>query len=269
MTFWAGLGGSLGSAIGGAIGGSFGSSGKSRKYHIEGQAAARRRLWEDVQSVSRNYGIHPLIALGSTPHVPTGGFGTGSQGTSANIGAELGSAIGQYYGGKGERRAAKLRQLKLDAMNAEKHKAEIAAIRARANRDNAVADQAISSVVGRAIQKSNQTNYGPPVKEPMRESGLDTPHEVPLTDQSKWTMGAGVAGDVLEQQYGEAALPLQIHKFLKDLNYNYWKQYGVDRYGKSKKFKSRPTLGPLSIPRRSKTYRKSPSKYRYKRNKQY
>ena len=207
------IGGAIGKAVGGFLGGKLGgSSGGSRKKQIEAQTGARAQLWHDAKYLAPQYGIHPLIALGNTPYVSTGGVGTGSN--YSGLGADVGGDIGRAVGGRADTRAAKLRQVKVDALNLEKHKAELAVLHSEANKNNAVADQYLSSSRNRAAQVSNSrqdqnkiANIDPdniPVTmEPAREQRVPKKgHWIKYLGADMY-VPAGTTAETLEQFFGE------------------------------------------------------------------
>ena len=190
-SFGGALGGALGNALGGAIGGSLfggGDSGPSTSK-IRG---AQHFTWTHAPSYisegARIAGIHPLVAMGSPAYTsnPSVGYGSSGKFNGAQAGAEVGSAIGQHLGGKAGRRAAKLRQIKLDEMNLLKHRAEISVLQSEANRNNALAQQYVGSVKNRLKQEALHRKDLNVLVEPAREERIpDKGHWVkhPVTNK--------------------------------------------------------------------------------------
>lgn len=213
MTFWAGLGGGVGSAVGGAIGSAIGGSKTvSRKKQVQGQQFARHTLWQDASQIAPRYGFHPLIAVGSNPYVPSSGVYKDP--VAAQAGADIGGAIGQAVVGKTERRIAKNRQIKIDAMNLQKHEAELAVLHSEANKNNSIADSYLASTRNRIEQKKNQTGmdkYPAPEIEPLKEMGTPSGG---ITYHDPGGLGdmhipGGLTGaQMLEEMVGEPENPL-------------------------------------------------------------
>lgn len=212
QTFGAAFGGGIGSGIGSAIAGKvFGSKGKSRLSQSLAQISHQNRVWKNVQQNAGKYGIHPLIALGHQAYQPSPStVGSGSS-IAANAGGNIGAAIGEYVGGKVERRAGRLRQITQDKLALEDHRANLKVKHSEAAKNEAIAQSYISSIDSRLRNTANSQQDTPYI-DPDNIPVSNEPAKVQtIPKKGHWIkylgmdlyMPHGVTAETLEQMYGE------------------------------------------------------------------
>lgn len=215
------ISGAIGEAVGGFLGGKLGGSGTtSRKKQLAAARSGKLQHWHDVANLaSQRYGIHPLIALGSTPYQSTGSTGIDHSYATGQLGANLGKAIGSARGRAHQDKQSRARQIVLDNKALEKHDAEIRVLNSEANKNDAIASGYAASKNGRAGQKQQldqlETNVPPnypnakvePLKNMGTPKGGITYHD-PGGLGKMHIPGGLTAAQMLEEMVGEPENPL-------------------------------------------------------------